>query len=339
MPISSPALKNIGSTLYEFFNSGATPRLFERWYSADIPANKEKFKKANSMWKELQNKKSKSVIDEHIKIENKGGENFVRYLLCTAGFFSPAVSSYVCLDNCYSPNKIFAHYCSLEALLNILNNQSCRYTDLAGMNDAQEKDKGNQIDHDVFVLCLSTLWDHLNLWRLYGDDCKGVSIQMEYTPVASDNPVSIPMPILYKNTSEYYLAEDLYKGSYKNELSRIEKDTPECFEDLTLGYASKRDVSLGFFVKAGAFAYEEEVRFIASLEKNEKPKHYYSPRTNSFRSYIDIPFEKMSIKIKKITLGPKASEPHIKQFIEDMLTKNGHKDIAVEYSDHAGSYR
>ncbi|MCG6153134.1 DUF2971 domain-containing protein [Leptospira bandrabouensis] len=91
--------------------------------------------------------------------------------------------------------KKFYHYTSFDSLVSILQNNTIRFSGIAGLNDKSEtyysdyllnKNIKNPFHHtriksfnSKFILSTSLNKDELNQWRLYGDNGSGVSLEFE----------------------------------------------------------------------------------------------------------------------------------------------------------------
>lgn len=94
----------------------------------------------------------------------------------------------------YTQYEEFYHYTSFQSLFAILNTKSIQMSAISGMNDKSEMifaDEllGNDTKLDSkkieamnrrFIMCFTDQRDHLNQWRLYGDNGAGVAIGFKY---------------------------------------------------------------------------------------------------------------------------------------------------------------
>ena len=174
--------------------------------------------------------------------------------------------------------------------------------------------------------------DNFALWRAYGDDCRGCSIEIEFPPQQllnvsygkSEAAKTVPtleegLPIIMEAISPL-----MKVGDEPN----IQK-TKERIEGIIWG-----EIETVFYLyKSDYYDYEQECRFVMTVGKiqnetnseikfeynsevkgREVAKHYYEHETLSTRNILTTG--------TTITLGPAAGDPYsLKLYLEDLLKK------------------
>ena len=189
--------------------------------------------------------------------------------------------------------KEYYRYVPFDTAFEIIKNGTYRMNGIAGMNDKSEGDLLDSISYEIedsnniFISSFSTLEDNLTMWRLYGDNAKGVCLVFTGKDDYEDKdnlfwlyPVSYDDK--YKN-----IVIDLYNNGFK--INNIEKWI--------------------YFFKNKHFKTEEEVRLLVQNSSNKK--EWYKTNDNSIiNSYIELKLDdnNFPLKLTKIILGPKCPE-------------------------------
>lgn len=216
----------------------------------------------------------------------------------------------------------FCRYTSLDSLMKILSGRTYQMCGIVGMNDKSEIDyfdnKYSNIKHsipervcnNVFISSGTSLKDDLTMWRLYGDDGKGVCLVFEV-----------------KTPTNFYIANVSYEGKRKSH--KWVKTIKELLDEgLKL---DSLNVWKHFF-KPQEYSVEQEIRlvFYENSERTDDTKKWI--KTNGSSIVIPVkrftfPSDKFPLILKTIILGPKISEPQInKSQIEVMV--NGSHNVA-----------
>ena len=239
-------------------------------------------------------------------------------------------------------DKIICRYSSLDSLFCTLKYKTFRMNGLPGMNDKEEglfawkiinneetvpneeNKRRKRAINDAFIVSLSEgiQKDKLTLWRLYGDDAKGVccvySIKDEVKDRFFLHKVNyIDSPIEDKLLNQFKLYSD--------------KQTELNYADLSPAI---------FFYKPKAYEVENEVRLLVDNKKTTAYKTDPFKRewclTNSNHipnPYIDIPLDVFPLKLEKIFLGPNMNDVDtIQAQLEEMLSQQGMDGVEVELS-------
>lgn len=224
--------------------------------------------------------------------------------------------------------KQVCRYCSLESLYQILSNQTIRLNGLVGMNDKSEykyawetffggedrNDMEKQMNHTYIMSCSSiSSKDNLEMWRLYGDDGKGVCLIFEVD----------------KYSPPFALAQTIYSYTRKNKRKEDDKKwllfkrlTDE-LKDIGLPLQLKNQNKWLPFLKSGDYYYEEEIRLLYDeSENNHISKKWVLTDGNSiFNPYVQFDLLPrpdgegegivIPLTLKSIILGPKCPEKEI----------------------------
>lgn len=256
----------------------------------------------------------------------------------------------VILDSQESPaeNEELCRYTSLSSLFRQISNDQHSMASLEGMNDTTEIDyvddclkaskeakKSHEKHKDDFgnnyfilSLCGTKQIDNLTLWRLYGDDSKGVCIVYE--------PVSQKLP------EGFIMKKVVYDEKLLNILKSIINCIPNNQADYY--YVSTDDAWKHFF-KPKEYETEKEVRLL--LDKRDAKSSFTEKWIHNTTYNIIHPillFDKLQaennfpLKIKKIILGPNMPEAELNQKQLTQLLKLKGLNIQVSLSD-IGVYR
>ena len=286
-----------------------------------ITRNAEEFEnvKLDEIASKIINKSEELDIKEK---ETKQLNNDLRFYECTEKILDPEFCREK-LGKSYSFSHI-CRYSSIESIFSTLKFKTLRMNGLPGMNDKTEglfawnllnklnsmaNEEGRRRKREInnaFIVSFSKddKEDDLDMWRLYGDDAKGVccvySIQKE------------------KIKDRFFLHEIKYIENKKNETDEIddlhlEEIRKYINQQNELTYS---DLSPSiFFYKPYEFHSEEEVRLLVD---NKKTLAYNSKQykrdwvlTNANKipnPYIDIPLDEIPLKLEKIILGPNMND-------------------------------
>ncbi len=243
------------------------------------------------------------------------------------------------LGNSFSGN--ICRYSSLESIFSIIKHKTLRMNGLPGMNDRteglfawnllnktesmlnEEVRKRKREINNAFIVSFSKddKIDNLDMWRLYGDDAKGVccifSVQKE------------------KITNRFFLHEIKYIKNYDEGeindqyLESLRKNIESSQNPPTYFYL----FPYIFFCKAEDFKNEEEVRLLVDNRNNDAYKNtpaynreWLLTSANKIPNpYIDISLDEIPLKLEKIILGPNMNDiDTIQVQLEAMLEQ---KDI------------
>lgn len=202
--------------------------------------------------------------------------------------------------------KTIYRYVSFDTLFSILNNHTFRMCGLAGMNDKSEIDyfdnnlgEASKIENDIFISSCSLLKDDLTMWRLYGDDGKGVCLALEIKDTSFDSYSLLKVDYGSKSS-----------GHKKIDLLKELRDKAFSFKEIN---------KWKHFFKPYEFRIEKEVRILfssAEFPGKDLQKKWVKTFNNSIvNPVVDIPLDEKSFpfKLKKIILGPKFPEADLNQ--------------------------
>ena len=229
-------------------------------------------------------------------------------------------------------------YTSLSSLFRQINNNQHSMASLEGMNDASEINyvdsllfgdaeikakavsQGDGNNFFILSFCGKEQIDDLTLWRLYGDDAKGVCIV--YEPFSENLPVGFIM----KNVV------------YDNQLLSILKNIVECIQNQKYNYVAKDDTWKHFF-KPKDYETEKEVRLL--LNKKQTKSAYSEIWIHNITYNVIHPIalfdnlraaNNFPMQMKKIILGPNMPEAELNQRQIKQLVKSKDLQIEVEIS-------
>lgn len=213
----------------------------------------------------------------------------------------------------------YGHVCryttlkSLFLAMNSGNNVMCSITCMNDKGETSYADKyvgygafansANSVreNNDCFILscCKEGMEDNLTMWRLYGNDGKGVCLEYEVDLSKVDNKEFFFAPVSYGKQMNEHPALDFIKKI------RHWKDNGWCFE-LKRWYIWKH------FFKSHLFKEENEVRLLYIwTEKSPDKVEWIMDASNNIASRIclfPIACGRLPLKLTKAIVGPKCPE-------------------------------
>ncbi len=261
----------------------------------------------------------KLILNERIEIDDNKEEVIFKELFS----INPGVRLY--------------HYTTFESLFSIWNYNTIRYSSLAGMNDSSEmaysyrsllleNDKNNinnknRAMNQRYVLSCSLRRDDLNQWRLYGDDGKGVCIE-----IVQDSKLS----------SNFYIGRIKYRDEFIKNVNMLQYKI--AFEENSL-LTFKKLYLWRSFIKNIDYSDEEEIRILYMNDISKKRKcvkeDWIINRYGILSKYITFKLITNPFQIRRIILGPKLKEPKINKIhLEGYLKLNNYNDIKVIQSEN-----
>ena len=213
----------------------------------------------------------------------------------------------------------------------MLDKRTYQMCGIAGMNDKSEidyfdkkysKSKQNamslEVWNKIYLSSGTIMKDDLTMWRLYGDDGKGVCLEFDVTLAKSEN---------------FYMAKVDYENKKKShKWVKVIKD----LEKVGLKF-NNLNVWKHFF-KPHEYSVEKEIRLVfMDSNINQNPQRAWILANGSSIVIpvmrFDFLCEHSPLKLRKIILGPKMSEYEInKAQLESMLSSKSISGIGVECS-------
>jgi hypothetical protein len=282
-----------------------------------------------------------------VREANGPSVNFCHY------FISPENKNLNNSEYFYKEKPNFLHFTSLIALESIITNGHVRLYNLHNLNDPREfsfagnlltvSDSGRKEAKDNFFLlsmCKTetvtskvSTQNEFNIWRLYGDAGKGVSIEFSF----SQNPAI--------DWVDYHLSSVYYGSESKTKLKLIhsfikkhENNAPL----ITLDFSS-----LACFHKSKLFGLESEVRLLFDFRKHkavgatthhDKEGKIFSPIVRldiSKSAFLDKEVKYLELPIFNSTSTPPFNSPKIPlPKIERIILGYQYKDNFIKVSEH-----
>lgn len=228
-------------------------------------------------------------------------------------------------------NTIY-RYTSLETALLILKNNTYRMYGIVGMNDKSEIDyfdnycnstdkaQSYPILNNLFLSSCSLLKDNLTMWRLYGDDAKGVCLSFDINP----------------NITDSFLLQSI---SYEDD-QRINTKLNIIKDLLNVNVVFNDIDKWKHFFKANDYIIEQEVRLLfqdtgqSVLVKN---KDWIKSKDNSIiNPYVEFEIfnnTEFPLILKEIRLGPKCPEQETNKYQIQELIRQHKLSINVRLSE------
>lgn len=247
-------------------------------------------------------------------------------------------------------NKLFppfekselCRFTMLSSVFETIKNNSYRMCATEGMNDIEDgtflwkklygtKPKERLLPQNrdtIFILSCSPIKavDDLTMWRLYGDDTKGVCLVYDIGDNAQEKG--------------FYLREVKYEGQ-SDIIERLESLTKASSMDTELTFVFNYWDLWSAFVKSKEYAVEEEIRlaYIPSLvpDTTREKKWLLTNSNHIISEYIDFPestTEPFPLKLKKVWLGASCPEKGVNTTqLKNMIdSSNGFKDKDINVS-------
>ncbi len=228
-------------------------------------------------------------------------------------------------------------YTSLDTLFAMLNIGTYRMSGIVGMNDKSEIDyfdkecpidtSGSSIRalNETFISSCSFHKDDLTMWRLYGDDAKGVCLEFDIIPTDKRYDGFVLAPVSYAEKRDSHEALKLLK-----ELS----DLNVRFADLNkwkhffkpYDYNVEKEIRLMFY---------DNGRYDNGVINRDWVKTWSHSIINPFVDF-KLNSSKFPLQLKQILLGPKMPERNInRNQLEDLLLAKGlNIDVGVSKIDN-----
>lgn len=242
-------------------------------------------------------------------------------------------------------SKPIYHYTTLNNLHSIIKGDSIRLSAIAGLNDkaelndnlnfsdeklsTEDKEDIAQEVNERYVLSCSAKCDHLNSWRLYGDDGRGAIIEFSLQNRYLSNDYQLLLGrVIYGNE---------FMTLLRNTIVDLSKNEKVSFYPLRLSLWKN-------FLKVEDFKEEAEIRLIMIYENEKEARRNTQWTINSFgilNSYEEFEFQEQLIplKIVRIILGPKCPEGELNQSQLKYLLKHLRKDEIIVERSKINHYR
>ena len=230
-------------------------------------------------------------------------------------------------------------YTALESAFLTINHKQFLMRGIVGMNDTTEVDylesylfKISIEDHkkhwkriedlnQKFIMSCTALKDDLTMWRLYGDDFKGASFEME---VLKPNSKYIIKHVHYARRNGEDIILEMLKKIYNEILNRW---------GLKLIF-KKIDIWKHFF-KPYEYAVEKEIRILYTGDETDEKLWNLTYTHQILNPFIFVKMDEfLPFKIKKIYLGRKSNSFTTNEYqFQQLIRERGlHKDIDVHIS-------
>lgn len=238
-------------------------------------------------------------------------------------------------------------YTSLDSLLKMIENQNISMCGFASMNDPNEihyldyyfpwqssinrNIDSIKEDNKLFVLsCMSGSSDDLTMWRLYGDDSCGVSLEFEIDYSKINDTSFFISPVNY--ISVWYTQFSILKLLKELQEMPIGAGWYFTFKNWNVWKA---------FFKAIDYQIEKEVRLLYFSDDATQEFHTFIDNNNGIiNQCVQFPLNNdtrgknlFPLTLKKIILGP--NMPNVRKNYEQiqlLLSINNFKDVEVEIS-------
>lgn len=194
-------------------------------------------------------------------------------------------------------------YMSLSSFMQMLKNKTFRMNSIVSMNDSTEcfafgKLLGENIEKisryrsivenkNVLITSFSSLYDNALMWRLYGDNGRGVCLSFSY-----NTQLTKLLPIFYVNEMESKVQV------LRNIVDKLKED------DITIYMEQENE--LKYYVKSSQFDYEKEYRLVHFADKKDLRIEKYGDLISFYQDFkIDnkgrVP--EIGINIRSVIIG------------------------------------
>ena len=229
--------------------------------------------------------------------------------------------------------KAVYRYTSLETLFLMLNKGTYRLNGIVGMNDKSEidyfdnkcfKDPGST-PKDLNMTYLSScsyLEDDLTMWRLYGDDAKGVCLEFEIVPPNESYCNFVLAPVNYAEKKGEHKALRMLKALSDSKIRFAELNKWKHFFK-PYDYNVEKEIRLMFF---------DDGRDDNGVTNHDWVKTWSHSIINPIVDF-KLNSSKFPLQLKRIILGPKMPELDInKSQLKDLISSKGYT-IKVDTSE------
>lgn len=260
-------------------------------------------------------KKIDSICNDIYFDEKQGKFSFLN-LEKEQNFFLNVVDNDKSLEE--KVNTPIYRYTSLETLFTMLNKGTYRMNGIVGMNDKSEIDyfdticleTGSSVRelNDTFLSSCTSLEDDLTMWRLYGDDGKGVCLEFEILPLRDRLDNFILAPVNYAEDREQHKALKMLKKLSEANMRFVELYKWKHFFK-PYDYFVEKEIRLMFF---------DNGRYDNGVVNRDWIKTWSHSIINPI---VDFKLNSTGfpIQLKRIILGPKMHESDINQSQLDHL--------------------
>lgn len=227
------------------------------------------------------------------------------------------------IHNKKSEPAYYYRYMTFESAFNTLHENTYRMNSIVGMNDKSEVDyfnkkvykisKNQDTTNDIFISSFSSLGDDLTMWRLYGDDGKGVCLAFEL-----------------KSTSKRFMLNKVcYKKKPLNLLSRLVEQ----------GWMFRNAEEWKHLFKSQEYSVEREYRLLFrkkndNLQFIKKEDWFVRKDTNIISKFItfDLNAAEFPLRLHKVIVGPKCTEQKLNVEQLRNITKQYNDDVIFSTS-------
>lgn len=260
-------------------------------------------------------KKIDSICNDIYFDEKQGKFSFLN-LEKEQNFFLNVVDNDKSLEE--KVNTPIYRYTSLETLFTMLNKGTYRMNGIVGMNDKSEIDyfdticleTGSSVRelNDTFLSSCTSLEDDLTMWRLYGDDGKGVCLEFEILPLRDRLDNFILAPVNYAEDREQHKALNMLKKLSEANMRFTELYKWKHFFK-PYDYYVEKEIRLMFF---------DNGRYDNGVINRDWIKTWSHSIINPI---VDFKLNSTGfpIQLKRIILGPKMQESNINRSQIDYL--------------------
>jgi hypothetical protein len=231
-------------------------------------------------------------------------------------------------------DKAVYRYTSLDTLFVMLNKGTYRLNGIVGMNDKSEIDyfdKECPIDNsgssvrqlnETYLSSCSSLKDDLTMWRLYGDDAKGVCLEFEMTPQEKRYNNFILAPVNYAKRRGEHTALKMIKALSEANVRFAELSKWKHFFK-PYDYSVEKEIRLMFL---------DNGRYDNGVTNRDWVKTWSHSIINPIVDF-KLNASGFPLQLRKVIIGPKMPELDInKSQLEDLISAKGYY-IKVENSE------
>ena len=182
-----------------------------------------------------------------------------------------------------------------------LNSKKNKNTEFKSYNELHHNTITSLNKRFISSLTKESNSDELLMWRLYGNDSKGICITLDLDGV--DNDKIFIGEVVYSDVDDNNPVLDLIMKLNEN-LKKLK---------INMRFSNFNQV-WKYFVKPNDYDYEEEIRVLVKADDSIPPKDWKINRGYGILSpnyYINLDSDDFPFKLKEIVLGPNIKEPEI----------------------------
>lgn len=236
----------------------------------------------------------------------------------------------------------FIHYTSLTSAMNILNSGKVRLYNCLNLNDPSEiknlldqspiefsDDEIKQYKREHFILsgCLFTSQndEDFNLWRLYGDNSKGIGIVFEVNDTLKNWGDIYLQKVAYQCDKANLVYDYLKFHKEFNDKHHLFQNKPNLIPLLATGvknniWSIEKEFRMVIQAPFNLYSLKSEEKLTTNLLISDTLQHEYKPNGNLV-SFVEVPLHLNDRQSKKVNLPLSQKEVDLIDYVPNLRIK------------------